>query len=171
MKNCIFIGTRLEAFKTVNQFFKVNLIVTAKNSFVHKYYKKKVRKIIIRKTNKKKIFKIIADKKTFLLFSAGFPFIVPKYVFRNKKILLNSHPSILPKFKGLKPIDEIFKKGERKFGVTIHEIDEKVDSGKIFGQIQKIYKTSDLNKIKQNIFSKLEPKLINKVLKKLTYEK
>ena len=170
MKKCIFLGTRLEALKIVGSYFKIDLIVTTKKSFIDKYFKKKIKKLIINRTNKSKLFKLISQKKTDLLFSAGFPYLIPKYVLKKKKYKFNSHPSLLPKFKGLKPIDDIYKKKIKKFGVTIHEIDEKIDSGQILDQNYKIYKTRNLNRIKKSIFSNLEPKLINKFIKKIYYE-
>ena len=40
MKKCIFLGTRLEALKIVGSYFKIDLIVTTKKSFIDKYFKK-----------------------------------------------------------------------------------------------------------------------------------
>ena len=171
MRSCIFIGTRYEALKTVEKFYKIVLIITTKNSHVDKFFRKKIKKIIIKKQNKIKIFKIISKKKTDLLFSAGFPFILPEYSLKKKKLLLNSHPSLLPKYKGLKPIDEMFKNKNKFFGVTIHKINKKVDSGKIMGQVKFKFKIKNLKKIKNYIFSSLEPKLIYSVLFKINNEK
>ena len=170
MKTCIFIGTRYEALKTVEKFYKIILIITERNSHIDRFYKKKIKKIFIKRQNKTKIFKILSKKKVELLFSAGFPFILPAYSFKKKKLLLNSHPSLLPKYKGLKPIDEMFKNKNKYYGVTIHEINKNVDSGKIIEKVRYNFKTKNLKKIKNYIFSKLEPKLIYKVLSKINNE-
>ena len=51
----------------------------------------------------------------------------------NEKII-NIHPSLLPKFKGLDTFSRILKKKERKTGCTVHYVNEKLDSGRIILQ-------------------------------------
>jgi len=48
--------------------------------------------------------------------------------------VLNIHPSLLPKYPGLKAIERSFSANESIFGVTLHFVDEGVDTGLIFGQ-------------------------------------
>tara|TARA_B100000212_G_scaffold189093_1_gene142573 strand:+ start:95 stop:655 length:561 start_codon:yes stop_codon:yes gene_type:complete len=63
---------------------------------------------------------------------AGFMKILSKSFIRaiNLKIL-NIHPSLLPKFKGLNTYERIKKNKEKKTGCTVHFVNEKLDSGKI----------------------------------------
>ena len=70
MKTCIFIGTRYEALKTVEKFYKIILIITERNSHIDRFYKTK--KIFIKKQNKIKIFKILSKKKLNFYFQQDF---------------------------------------------------------------------------------------------------
>ena len=49
--------------------------------------------------------------------------------FRGK--ILNIHPSLLPKFKGLDTFNRVLKANEKFTGCTVHFVDEKLDNGKI----------------------------------------
>ncbi len=74
----------------------------------------------LKKINKNKIFLINLSFK----------------VKKNFKNVFNCHPSILPNYKGLLPIqrniyDNIFNNKNNNFGVTIHKINKKFDDGKI----------------------------------------
>ena len=48
----------------------------------------------------------------------------------NKKII-NIHPSLLPKYKGLNTFKIVLKEGEQFTGCTVHYVNNKLDSGKI----------------------------------------
>lgn len=48
--------------------------------------------------------------------------------------IINIHPSLLPKFSGLEAIERAFASGDEVTGVTIHYIDEGVDTGPIIKQ-------------------------------------
>ena len=52
--------------------------------------------------------------------------------FQNK--IINIHPSLLPKFKGLNTYSRILKENEKKTGCTVHYVNEKLDSGSIISQ-------------------------------------
>ena len=54
-----------------------------------------------------------------------------KSSYRNKKNIINIHPSLLPKFKGLNTFTRILKNKEIKTGCTVHYVNEKLDAGKI----------------------------------------
>ena len=51
-----------------------------------------------------------------------------------KKKIINIHPSLLPKFKGLNTFSRILKNKEVKTGCTVHYVNEKLDSGNIITQ-------------------------------------
>ena len=51
------------------------------------------------------------------------------------KKLINIHNSPLPKYRGANPINWALKNGEKMHGVTVHEIDLGIDSGKILNQV------------------------------------
>jgi phosphoribosylglycinamide formyltransferase-1 len=48
--------------------------------------------------------------------------------------IINVHPSLLPAFPGLRPIEEAVEYGVKQMGVTVHFVDEGVDSGAIILQ-------------------------------------
>jgi phosphoribosylglycinamide formyltransferase 1 len=45
--------------------------------------------------------------------------------------IINVHPSLLPAFPGLRPIEQAVRYGVKATGVTVHFVDEGVDSGAI----------------------------------------
>ena len=66
---------------------------------------------------------------------AGYMKILSKKFLRNfGKKVINVHPSLLPKFKGLNTFSKILKNKEKKTGCTVHFVDEKLDNGKIISQ-------------------------------------
>lgn len=61
--------------------------------------------------------------------------IIPKEVLDIPKHgILNVHPSLLPKYRGASPIQSVILAGEKKTGVTIILLDEKLDHGSILAQ-------------------------------------
>ena len=60
----------------------------------------------------------------------------PKYLTENvlllaKKAAVNLHPSLLPKFRGVDPIRTQLKTTDRKFGVSLHLMNEQFDQGDV----------------------------------------
>jgi phosphoribosylglycinamide formyltransferase 1 len=70
-----------------------------------------------------------------LVVSAGFMEILGgEFVRRFAGRIVNVHPSLLPAFPGVRPIQEALDYGVRVMGVTVHFMDEGVDSGPIILQ-------------------------------------
>lgn len=167
-KSFIFLGVRVEALITFSVIAKLKFIITVKNSYVHEYAKKnKINFFLINKNNKDKILKKLTTTKSDIIFSAGFPYILDKKILDNFKFKLNSHPSLLPRNKGASPIKDAFIKKEKKFGVTLHHMVEKVDSGKIIYQDFIYKKKLNLKDIYKIIFSTIEPNVIIKGVQKI----
>ena len=56
--------------------------------------------------------------------------------------IINIHPSLLPKYKGLDTFKRILKSKDKITGCTVHYVNEKLDSGQNILQ-KKIFITSD----------------------------
>jgi methionyl-tRNA formyltransferase len=77
----------------------------------------------------------IQDSKTDLIITAAYSQILPKEILDiPKKGSLNVHPSLLPKHRGSSPIQYAILNGDKKTGVTITLMDEKIDHGSILNQ-------------------------------------
>tara|TARA_B100001250_G_scaffold163567_1_gene140663 strand:- start:2142 stop:2657 length:516 start_codon:yes stop_codon:yes gene_type:complete len=48
--------------------------------------------------------------------------------------IINLHPSLLPKYKGLHAVEQAFKSGDDVTGCTVHFVTEELDSGTIIRQ-------------------------------------
>jgi phosphoribosylglycinamide formyltransferase-1 len=67
-----------------------------------------------------------------LVVLAGFMEILsPEFIERYRQRIINVHPSLLPAFPGLRSIEQALEYGVQVMGVTVHFVDEGVDSGAI----------------------------------------
>ena len=81
---------------------------------------------------KKKINSEIKNKKIELICLAGFMKILSKSFIKNfKGRILNIHPSLLPKYKGLNTHQRAILNNEKYSGCTVHYVNSRLDSGKI----------------------------------------
>ena len=63
---------------------------------------------------------------------AGFMKIISHKLIKNfQKPIINIHPSLLPRFKGLNTFSRMLKNKEKKGGCTVHYVNEKLDGGNI----------------------------------------
>ncbi len=70
-----------------------------------------------------------------LIVLAGFMRILsPEFVERYYGKLINIHPSLLPKYKGLDTHRRVLEAGEIEHGITVHYVSPKVDEGPIIAQ-------------------------------------
>ncbi len=58
----------------------------------------------------------------------------PEFLAGFKQRVINVHPSLLPAFPGIRAIEQALDYGVKVFGVTVHFVDEGVDSGSILLQ-------------------------------------
>ena len=81
--------------------------------------------------------------------------------------IINIHPSLLPKYKGLNTHRRVIENKEKYTGCTVHYVNNKLDSGKIISQKKiKILKTDNENTIAKKVLSeehKIYPKAIMKI--------
>ena len=116
----------------------------------------------------KKIISEITNKKIKLICLAGFMRILSKnFIKRFKGKILNIHPSLLPKYKGLNTHQRAISNNEKYSGCTVHFVNSRLDSGKIILQKKvKISKSDTVKSLSKKILiqeHKLYPKAIKKV--------
>ena len=81
------------------------------------------------------IFKEIEKNKISILCLAGYMKIISKkFINKVNRKIINIHPSLLPKFKGLNTFERILKNNEKITGCTVHYVNDKLDSGKMIIQ-------------------------------------
>ncbi len=84
----------------------------------------------------------------------------------NRKII-NIHPSLLPKYPGLKTHEKVMNNKDKYHGVTIHLVDEGLDSGPIIAQARfEVTKYKDIDSLITKVHS-LEHKLYPLIIKKV----
>ncbi len=89
--------------------------------------------------------------------------------------ILNIHPSLLPCFPGKSSIRDAFEANEKKTGVTVHFIDEGVDTGPIIAQEQvEISPEDTLDSLEAKIHQvehRLFPQVIQELIENKTINK
>ncbi len=106
-------------------------LIYAKKSKI-KYYINNYKNISV---SEKQIFKQLSKFKIDLICLAGFMKILSeKFIKKFNKPILNIHPSLLPKYKGLNTHERVLKNNEKYSGSTVHFVTPKLDSGKIILQ-------------------------------------
>ena len=130
--------------------------------------KRKIFNFKIKKDAEKKILFELKKNKIDLICLAGFMKILSKKFIKNfKGRILNIHPSLLPKYKGLKTHERAIKNKEKYSGCTVHFVNSRLDSGKIILQKKvKIKKNDNPEKLAKRILvqeHKLYPRAILKI--------
>ena len=130
--------------------------------------KKKVFNFKNKNVAEKKIILEINRNKIKLICLAGFMKIISKNFIKNfKGKILNIHPSLLPKYKGLNTHNRAIINKEKFSGCTVHLVNSRLDSGKIILQKKvKIKKKDTSKRLAKKILAqenKLYPKDILKI--------
>jgi phosphoribosylglycinamide formyltransferase 1 len=74
----------------------------------------------------------VADRDVQLVVLAGYmQLLAPAFLHRFPDAVLNVHPALLPAFPGLDAVGQALAHGVKVFGVTVHFVDEGVDTGPI----------------------------------------
>ena len=110
----------------------------------------------------------VRDTTPDLIIAAGFPFILKG---QSLKIapegILNIHPSFLPYYRGPHPLEWQIINGESQAGVTIHFMDEGIDSGEIVVQDRvRILATDNLKTVQLKAMRK-GARLLDEVLQRI----
>ena len=138
-----------------------------------KYSKKfNIKKNVINFKKKKlaeiKILKLLNETKINFICLAGFMKILSKsFIKKFKGKIVNIHPSLLPKYKGLNTHKKVLENKEKFTGCTVHYVNSKLDSGKIILQRKvKIKKRDSIKTLSAKVLlqeHKLYPAAINKI--------
>ena len=160
--------------KSNNSPIKINIVISnQKKAYGIKYAKKNKIKIKIINFSKKhevnQLLKILKFNNIRLICLAGFLKILSKDFIKSfKGKIINIHPSLLPKYKGLNTHERVLENNEKFTGCSVHFVNEKLDGGKIILQKKiKILKKDDVKSLKNRVLKeeyKLYPKSIIKIL-------
>ena len=118
--------------------------------------------------SEKKVIDKLKQNNIKLICLAGFMKILSKSFIKNfKGKILNIHPSLLPKYKGLNTHEKAIKNKDKYSGCTVHFVNSRLDSGKIINQKKvKINKFDTPKKLAKKILiqeHKLYPAAIMKI--------
>jgi len=180
VKTAVFISGTGSNLKNLIKFSKlkkspisINLIISnnikAKGLKFAKIFKIKKKIFNFRNDSiEKKLLSLLEKNKINLICLAGFMKILSKSFVKNfKGKILNIHPSLLPKFKGLNTHQRAITNNEKYSGCTVHFVNSKLDSGKIILKKKvKINKKDTPKSLKKKILvqeHKLYPKAILKI--------
>ena len=185
IKTAVFISGTGSNLKNLIQFsflnkspIKISLIVSSKKrakglNFADRYkIKKKIYDFNNIKKSESLILKQLKINKISLICLAGFMKILsPNFIKKFKGIILNIHPSLLPKYKGLNTHERVLQNKEKYSGCTVHYVNSRLDSGKIILQAKvKISKKDTSSSLKKKILKQehlLYRKALNKVFSSL----
>ena len=181
IKTAVFISGTGSNLKSLIKFSKlkkspisINLIISNDSKSKGLQYGKifKIKKKIFdfkkKHIDEKKILFELKKNRIDLICLAGFMKILSKTFINNfNGKILNIHPSLLPKFKGLNTHERAIRNKEKYSGCTVHFVNSKLDSGKIILQDKvKINKNETPKTLAKKILAKehkLYPKAILKV--------
>ncbi len=140
------------------------LMYAKKNKIRYKIFSFKNK---IKDENKIRIY--LYKNKINLICLAGFMKILSKsFIKKFKGKILNIHPSLLPKYKGLNTHIRALANNEKFSGCTVHFVNNRLDSGKIIMQKRvKIYKSDNPKTLAKRILRQehlIYPKAIKKII-------
>jgi len=81
--------------------------------------------------------------------------------------IINVHPSLLPKYKGLNAVEQAIESGDKVTGCTVHYVNEELDGGEIIKQAEvPILETDTVEQLTKRIQQeeyRILPDVINKL--------
>ena len=164
--------------KKKNSLIKIILVISNNpNAKGLKYASKSKIKIYGIKFKNKSSFennslKLLKKYNIDLLCLAGFMKILSgNFIKKFSKPILNIHPSLLPKYKGLNTHERAIKNKDKFAGASIHKVTEKLDSGKVILQKKvKILKSDTVRSLEKKVLKiehQIYPIAIDKFLSNL----
>tara|TARA_Y100000996_G_scaffold368054_1_gene314250 strand:- start:526 stop:1104 length:579 start_codon:yes stop_codon:yes gene_type:complete len=142
---------------TKNSPIKICLVISnnskAKGLDFAKKFKIKKKIFRFHKNEEKLVIRYLIKNKIEFICLAGFMKILSKnFINKFKGKIINIHPSLLPKYKGLNTHYRVIKNREKITGCTIHYVNSRLDSGKIILQKKvKVFKNDTLITLKKRV--------------------
>ena len=173
-------GTNLKSLinfsKKKNSPIKIVLVITnnAKAKGIYFAKKNRIKFLFVNYKNKLKAErKVLINLKKHninLICLAGFMKILSNKIIKvYKDRILNIHPSLLPKYKGLNTHKKVIKNKEKFTGCTVHLVNSKLDSGKIILQKKiKILKKDNEYSLSRRVL-KVENSIYPRAIKKFIF--
>lgn len=110
----------------------------------------------------------LKDKDVELICCAGFMRVLtPWFVSRWEGRLINIHPSLLPKYKGINTHQRALENGDTEHGCTVHFVTDEVDGGTIISQKEIKIATDDTPVTLADRLLPLENQIYPKALKRV----
>lgn len=120
-----------------------------------------------RETFEKKLIDKLNDTCPDLIVLAGFMRILSEvFITEYYGKIINIHPSLLPKYKGMNTHERVLENNEEFHGITVHYVDDSLDGGPICAQSKLKINTSNVNEL-ENQIHELEYKLYPEVIKQI----
>ena len=181
IKTAVFISGNGSNLKSLIKFSKtrkspitINLIITnnpkAKGLRLGKINKIKKKTFNFKKKNEieNQLLSVLKKHEIKMICLAGFMKILSRnFITKFSGKILNIHPSLLPKYKGLNTHQRVLSNNEKYSGCTVHFVNSKLDSGKIILQKKvKITKNETKKSLAKKVLEqehKLYPRAVLKV--------
>ena len=160
--------------KKKNSLIKIGLVIS--NNFNVKGLeiasKSKIKNYYVKYLNERnfesRVLKLLNKNKIDLICLAGFMKILSKkFIKKFSNPIINIHPSLLPKYKGLNTHSKAIKNKDKYSGATVHIVNDKLDSGKIIIQEKVRILKSDKEKTLKKKVLKIEHRIYPKAIIKL----
>ena len=180
-KTAVFISGRGSNLKNLIKFsykrnspISIKLVISNKRNAnglkyaTQKKIEKKIINFIKPKKSEQKILSLLTKRKIKFICLAGFMKILSSnFLKKFDGKVINIHPSLLPKYKGLNTHTRVLENNEKFSGCTVHYVTTKLDSGNIILQKKvKISKTDTEKTLKRNILRQ-EHKLYTNAIEKI----
>tara|TARA_Y100000816_G_C25829229_1_gene433719 strand:+ start:49 stop:624 length:576 start_codon:yes stop_codon:yes gene_type:complete len=179
IKTAVFIsgtGSNLKSLikfsKTKKSPISINLIISNKSKAKGLKLGNKIMKKVFNFKKKHKIenqiLSVLKEHEIKMICLAGFMKILSKnFISKFRGKILNIHPSLLPKYKGLNTHQRALNNKEKYSGCTVHFVNSRIDSGRIILQKKvKISKNETKDSLAKKVLvqeHKLYPKAILKI--------
>ncbi len=160
--------------KKKKSYFKIGLVIS--NNFNVKGLeiasKSNIKNYYVKYSNERnfeiRVLKLLNKNNIDLICLAGFMKILSKkFIKKFSNPIINIHPSLLPKYKGLNTHSKAIKNKDKYSGATVHIVNDKLDSGKIIIQERvRILKSDNEKTLKKKVL-KIEHRIYPKAIVKL----